>query len=453
MTFEAVVAGTTYNLNDGNPYRLAGVEMVGPSPVNRFGQRSPLQSGVTDLGFRLGPREIILNFNFWASADATLDTYRQSLHAIFKPTTSLPIQLRVTRDDGSIRTLNCFATDKTAVSFSTDDKASHLHRASVNLLAPAPAWKAAAATQETFTGTALVWWTANGVIGTANVMEHVEFPTQGQPWTYAGTITGEWTVAFRSGQETAGGSKAAFRVGTASDSTDAKVWWYNSAELAFTAYHSGVTTMPAGTLNYFAVKVNAFNVNTLYYGENNFWMADSGTDLDITGTARAWRAAPGSAAATRWSNEFPKAAVYNVALDPTQMTALNAAMEGTAIIGTVTTVNLGDFPAYPLITIQGPIINPILTNISTGKIINLYGITLGSGELYTIDLTTGDKTIFDANGVNQMGAMGTPSQLALWNLAPSPVVSGGTNSISVQGGSTSTSTQIMFIHTDEYWSL
>lgn len=458
MTFEAVFnnGATVYNLNDGSPFRLQSIDGFGPTGTTRFGQRSPLQNGVTDLGYRLKARFIVLTFNFRATSDSQLDTYRQTFTAIFKPTVSTPLQLRVTRDDGAVRVINCFASDKTNIDFSSELRPGHLHRATVTLRAANPVWMDSAPTQATFAGTTTVWWTANGAIGTANVMEHVEYPTQGQLWTYAGTLTGDWTVVFRSAQETGSGTKTAFRVGTASDSTDPKVYWFAASGQWRLNNATGTATLPAGTQNYFVINDDTIlHQSSLAYGPGSGTVGASlfsDTPTDISGTARTWRSAPGSASPTRWSNEFPKAAVYNKALSGGERAALDTWMAGSAILGTVTAVNGGHTYLYPLITIRGPIINPILTNTVTGKIIDLTGVTLGSGDVYTIDLTSGDKTIADADGNNRMTAMVTPSQLAAWYLAPAPIAGGGTNTIRVQGGDTSTATQIQLTYTNEYMS-
>lgn len=454
MSFQAVIDGTTSELNDGNPFRFKSVEGMGPVEVVRLGKRSPLQHGVTDLGFRLRPRVLQFVFTFNATTDAILDARRQTFMGIFRPTTGFPITLRVTRDDGTVRTLECYTAGRVDISPTTSARPGHTHEASVHLRAHDPAWEAVSATTATFAGTAHDWWTGGGMIGTANVMEHTEWPTQGQPWTYTGTITGDWTVAFRSGQETGSGTKTAFRVGNALPNQDPKLWWYGGVSWAFDQTNMGVTTMPAGTHNYIQVKetISGFHHLFLYYDGDTLFLNNTALDFDITTANRAWRAAPGSAAATRWDSEMPKVAVYNKALSFAERSALDAHMTGTGILGTVTAVNGGDFNEYPYITIQGPILNPILTNVTTGDVLDMQGLTLGSADTYFVDLRDGNKTLTSIAGSNVFGGVGTPAYFAGWYLAPDPIATGGTNSIRVQGGSTSTQTSIIFSYQNHYAS-
>lgn len=281
MTFQAVISGTTYELNDGNPFRLARVGGAGPSEVNRLGSRGPLQSGVTDMGYRLRPRVLELAFHFYATTDAILDARRQTLMGIFHPTAGIPIELRVTRDDGEVRKLDCHSTGAIEIGLVPEHRPGHLHQAVVRLRAADPTWKAASSTLVTFSGT---------------------------------------TVA------------------------------------------------------------------------------------------------------------------------------------GTAMLGTIFPVNNGDFKTYPYVTIRGPIYNAIIRSATMGDVIDLTGITLGSADTYLVDLTSGDKSLFDINGFNKLGDMGTPVYLADWHLAPDPVASGGTNTITIQGGSTSTNTEITLLYHDHFMS-
>lgn len=57
----ADTAGLTYDLNDGTEIRLLDYDL-GLAPVRRLAQRSPLQAGDTDLGYRVDPRFVDLAF-------------------------------------------------------------------------------------------------------------------------------------------------------------------------------------------------------------------------------------------------------------------------------------------------------------------------------------------------------------------------------------------------------
>lgn len=452
MQFEVIYDDATYNLNDYAPFRMAEIRNLGPANVVRLSQRAPLQHGITDLGFRVQPTVISLVIRFTAATDALLDTYRQALTGIFRPAPDIPLTLRVTRDDSTIRSVECYTTGEVSIDLLPEHRAARMHEAIVLLRAHDPAWISSTPTLATFSGTSYDWWTAGGLIGTANVMEHTEWPGQAQAWSYNGTITGDWTVAFRSAPEVSGGSKTAYRLGTTSAANDVKIW----APIDGFAYGLSASDaeMPAGSQNYMDTK-NFFGIDQriTYYGGTTQWITEALVDRDLSASPRAWRGAPGSAANTLWTNPMPKVAVYNVALSEAQRIALDAHMTGTAIMGTVTIVNGGDFAEYPYVTIRGPIINPILTNLVTNDAINLVGLQLGSAEMCIVDLTTGSKRIVDANGHSVMGSIAAaPVSIAGWHLAPAPIATGGTNQIRVQAGSTSTTTQIQFLHTDHYMS-
>ena len=68
----ALAAGQTYDLNDGAEIALLDYDL-GLAPVRRLSQRSPLQAGDTDLGYRVDPRYIDLA---WALRGTGLANYR-----------------------------------------------------------------------------------------------------------------------------------------------------------------------------------------------------------------------------------------------------------------------------------------------------------------------------------------------------------------------------------------
>lgn len=80
----------------------------------------------------------------------------------------------------------------------------------------------------------------------------------------------------------------------------------------------------------------------------------------------------------------------------------------------------GDWLSYPVITILGPFSDPIITNVITGEILNLTGISIPPGETWTIDLAYGAKTVSDGNGANQLAAVSIDSDLGTWHLAAAP---------------------------------
>lgn len=457
QTFEVEVNGTTYNLNNSSPFRLASMAGGGPSSVNRFGRRDALWGGMVDAGYRVGSSGVTLSLNFYASTNAILDTYRQLLFAIFCPTPDIPIYLKVTRDDGTVRTLETYTTGNVEIAIAPEEAAAHLHRATVRLRAAKPTWRAAAASSASLAGSANDWWLAGGLIGTANVLEHVEYPAQAQAWAWVGTAAGPWTIVFRTAKEVNTAGHAAFRsktyAGTAA-LNDPIFYRYSTSWSLSVNTNSGVTDMPSGTRNYaYYHNFEESYVHYLFYDGTAIFLSE--LDLgyrSLIGTAGAWRGELAGAGTTLWENAMPKAAIYNIALSQAQRVALDAHMADTPILGTISAVNSGDIPISPLITMYGPLVNPIITNVTTGQVIDFSGMTLGSAESCYIDLTTGNKTVMSAGGSSLMSYMGTPAQLANFHLAPSPIAAGGTNSIRVQGGSTTVDSRIEFQHYNRYMS-
>lgn len=80
-----------------------------------------------------------------------------------------------------------------------------------------------------------------------------------------------------------------------------------------------------------------------------------------------------------------------------------------------------DVKVWPVWTLTGPASDVVLSNLTTGLDINLTGITLGPGDVITIDTRPGRKTITDQTGANRFADLDPAS--TLFPLEP------GTNSL------------------------
>jgi hypothetical protein len=469
LALQAVIGTTVYSLTDGNPFRLESAEGLGAPPISRLGEQSPLQNAVTDLGYRIEPRTVTLALNFSATTDAALDACRSTLGSVFRPVDGIPIYLRAIRNDGGTRQLTCYPVGEHDIPIVPLNRPGHLHRTVVQLRADDPLWYAPTESGGGGTvallGSAVPWWTANGLIGSANVVEYGEYPAQGQQWTYGGTITGAWTIAVRTGPETGSGTKTAFAAGTGINSV--RLGWSDTA-LRYMLY--GGTPVILGTIaadpfdgvNNVIVNWGAVN-GTITFGtafangtvQNVMLSSESfNADIDGPGTARRWRSNSGTAASSYWTSEMPKYAIYNRLLTAGEITALDSYMGGTPVLGTISVVNSGDADVYPVITMRGPLSDPVLTNLANGKVIDMRGTAIGPADAWIIDLRTGDKQIIDSRGSSQLAAIsGSFYDFVSWALSPAPTATGGTNSIRVQGGSTSVTTRIDIMSTPRYWSL
>jgi len=138
--WQAIVGGVTYNLSDRNPFDVVSITGVGIAPTRRLTQRGPLQHGETDIGFRLDPRNVNLVLAVKGVDRAATDYARQQLAYIFGARQSEAVQLRCTRDDGSVRQLDCRAVGLVDTAITEEDRIWDFQRVGVQLMASDPNW-------------------------------------------------------------------------------------------------------------------------------------------------------------------------------------------------------------------------------------------------------------------------------------------------------------------------
>jgi len=140
-----------------------------------------------------------------------------------------------------------------------------------------------------------------------------------------------------------------------------------------------------------------------FYAADPFWYAPSPTEL----TAQQNFAPP---------NFFPVLPI----------TLATSSMETTAALE-----NGGDVPAYPVITILGPATSVIVTNTTTGKLVEIDS-SIAAGETITIDARPRTRSVRDQDGINQFSLLTADS--SMWPLEV------GTNSITIEisGGDANT---------------
>lgn len=432
------------NLSNGAPFRLEGADGVSGAGVVRLSQRSPQQSGVTDLGFRLQPREVELRVLFNATTGTLLDLYRQLLQFAFSP--GAAVTLNATRDDGDTRVLTCYATEEVAIDLVPEDRPGLLHRATIKVRAPNPLWKDASVTAaSTIIGQ---WWTAGGYIGTAQIREHVESPTQGQNWAWPDTnpLNNDWAIAVNTGAHTGGSVHYLWDNFAAGGSVS-----YTQTTGRYSLNGGAGTTWPGGTAANYHVHSNESGTS--------YWRYWSGTGISTHQTVSGdinldndgeWREEFNSGDG-RWTPAIARALTWGT---PTSIQMLMAAPY---VMGSVTNgivgLNAGDMPAYPYITLTGPLVDPVLTNQQTGGSIDLSGLTLGSADTCVLDLRTGNKRLTDQAGNNLLGSVTVvPVSMADFYLAPAPQAPAGLNVIEVTAGSVGTAALISLQHTNKYLS-
>jgi len=88
----------------------------------------------------------------------------------------------------------------------------------------------------------------------------------------------------------------------------------------------------------------------------------------------------------------------------------------------------GTWMAYPRIVITGPATNMVITNMTTSEIIEI-NYNIAAGEIVTVDLAFGNKTVVNNSGRDLSGIVSLPSNLDTFHLAPDPEATGGVNEI------------------------
>lgn len=141
-------------LEDGNTLRLwggglrfVGLDGSGIPPIRRLTERSALQHGVMDRGFRLDARRMTLQLATDLQNESQLDGIKDRIATAFGPTDN-PLKLKITRDDGAIRQIDCFVDGE--IDFAMSQRIGTLQHVTVPLLAPDPIWYNPTQQSETF---------------------------------------------------------------------------------------------------------------------------------------------------------------------------------------------------------------------------------------------------------------------------------------------------------------
>ena len=91
----------------------------------------------------------------------------------------------------------------------------------------------------------------------------------------------------------------------------------------------------------------------------------------------------------------------------------------------------GTWLAYPQIILNGPMQDVIVTNITTGEQIDISSYSIVAGEVVTINLEFGNKTITSSINGNIIAYVESTSNMATFHIEPEPGAVGGVNVISV----------------------
>ena len=437
-TWQIIRDGVTTNISSGGTsgflWTLQAVG-IGAPPKRNISVRGPQQHGHSIVDFRYDARQISLVFGFEASSLTNAEARRDQAYSLFAGMVGDTIKLRVTRHDGEVRQIDAEISGIVDPA-KNDTRLVTMQKFAVTLECGDPFWYDPTVDSTTFDETDnLDWWLALGTITSGEVEEYVEAPTQGQSVDNGVLVANgsPWSVVFQTNVTTL--SPASF-------------------EYAFNMYDSlGLTSVfafIASGLN--RVTTNTGNINgVIDTGLKSYMVISDGAtayayrDGTLIGSVAATKGIDGSNSNTRWRSDgagtstwtpaIPYGAIYNVALDSTQRAALLSALSG-AYTASKTITNDGNWSAYPVIYIDGPIEDPILVNTTTGEVLDFTGITIASGDTYIIDCRYGRKTVKNAAGTNKIVDLTAASDLATFHLEP------GDNAFTLEGTSTDANTQV-----------
>lgn len=107
---------------------------------------------------------------------------------------------------------------------------------------------------------------------------------------------------------------------------------------------------------------------------------------------------------------------------------------------------VGTWFTFPTIEITGPMSGFIITNLAINKSIRL-NYVISAGEVVTIGLQYGNKTVTNQLGVDLIGTVPTESNLSDFHIAERPIAPNGINTLVVSGGGVdvNTAVQVSFL--------
>jgi hypothetical protein len=111
----------------------------------------------------------------------------------------------------------------------------------------------------------------------------------------------------------------------------------------------------------------------------------------------------------------------------------------------------GTWIEYPIITIVGPIEDAVITNETTGEVLDFTDLVLGAGDQRIIDTRYGYKTIVDETGVNKIADLVSGSDLATFHLERKRIYETyRSNSITVEGSAMDSGTRVIIRYLERY---
>lgn len=115
---------------------------------------------------------------------------------------------------------------------------------------------------------------------------------------------------------------------------------------------------------------------------------------------------------------------------------------------------VGKWEAYPVIYITGPAEDVVITNETTGRVLDFTGHTLAGGDVWTVDTRYGKWSIRDQDNLLMNYALSDDSDLLNFAIVPAPRAPGGINDFRVTVADDATiATQVRFEFYNRYLNL
>lgn len=115
-------------------------------------------------------------------------------------------------------------------------------------------------------------------------------------------------------------------------------------------------------------------------------------------------------------------------------------------------VNSGNWMAFPVFTLTGPMYYPLIENLTTDEKLQL-NYAIADGEIVTITTAFGNKTVISDLSGNLIGYLSTDSDLATFHLDPGPIATNGVNTLSFFGGNADAGSSILVQWFDRFLGL
>lgn len=124
---------------------------------------------------------------------------------------------------------------------------------------------------------------------------------------------------------------------------------------------------------------------------------------------------------------------------------------GTASLDASKTITYpGDYETFPVVYIYGPITDCLITNETSGDILDFDGVTIAADDYYKIDCRYSYKTVEDEAGDDKIADLTDDSDLATFSIQADPDAVNGINSFTVTGTGANEDTNIKIEYYKRY---